>query len=133
MSEEPSIFTKIIRGDIPAYKIYEDDHAVAFLDIAPTQPGHTLVVPKVQVDRLENLSDNEYQALMAAVRAVMKRVVEVYGAEYRACLKVIGFDVPHAHVHVIPCQSGKEFHHFDPDAQPAPDDELAAVAEKLRF
>lgn len=106
---EPSIFTKIIRGDIPAYKIYEDRQTLAFLDIHPAVPGHTLVVPKVQVNRLEDLEDADYEALMSTVRKVMKRVVGAYGAEYRACLKLEGFDVPHAYVHVIPCRSAADF------------------------
>lgn len=130
---EPSIFTKIIRGDIPAHKVYEDDHVFAFLDIHPAVEGHTLVVPKVQVDRLEDLDDTEYQALMAAVRKVMHRMVEVYGAEYRACLKLEGFDVPHAHVHVIPCRNAADFwtkQRMDVE----PDHEaLAKVAEKIKF
>jgi histidine triad (HIT) family protein len=130
---EPSIFTKIVRGDIPAHKVYEDDHVLAFLDIHPAVEGHTLVVPKVQVDRLEDLDDAEYQALMDAVRKLMRRMVEVYGAEYRACLKLEGFDVPHAHVHVIPCRNPADFwtkQRMDVE----PDHEtLAKVAEKIKF
>lgn len=130
---EPSIFTRIIRGEIPAHKIYEDEHALAFLDIHPAKPGHTLVVPKVQVDRLEDLDDSAYQALMDAVRKVMKRVVEVYGPSYRACLKLEGFDVPHAHVHVIPCRTAADFwtkQRMDVE----PDHEaLAGEAQKLAF
>ena len=130
---EPSIFTKIILGDIPAHKIYEDEKTLAFLDISPMQPGHTLIVPKVQVDRLENLADEDYAAVMDTTRKVMKRVVEVFGQEYRACTKVIGFDVPHAHVHVVPCRSGAEFHDFTPPADEPDHDALTAMAEKLRF
>lgn len=130
---EPSIFTRIIQGEVPAHKIYEDERTYAFLDISPMKPGHTLIVPKAQIDRLEDLPDEDYLAVMQTVRKVMKRVVEVYGPEYRACLKVIGFDVPHAHVHVIPCRSGAEFHHFDPAAGNASDEVLAKVAQKLAF
>jgi histidine triad (HIT) family protein len=130
---EPSIFTKIIRGEIPAHKVYEDDHVLAFLDIHPAVEGHILVVPKVQVDRLEDMDGVEYQALMDAVRKVMHRVIEVYGAEYRACLKLEGFDVPHAHVHVIPCRTAADFwtkQRMDVE----PDHEaLAKVAEKIKF
>jgi histidine triad (HIT) family protein len=130
---EPSIFTKIIRGEIPAYKVYEDDHVLAFLDIHPAAFGHTLVVPKAQVDRLEDLEDDDYRALMDAVRKVMKRVVQVYGVDYRACMKLEGFDVPHAHVHVIPCRTAADFwakQRMDVE----PDHEaLAKVAEKLKF
>ncbi len=130
---EPSIFTKIIRGEIPAHKVYEDDHVLAFLDIHPAASGHTLVVPKAQVDRLEDLEDGDYRALMDAVRKVMRRVVQVYGADYRACMKLEGFDVPHAHVHVIPCRTAADFWakqrmDIEPDHEA-----LAKVAEKLKF
>lgn len=130
---EPSVYTKIINGEIPSHKIYEDDRTLAFLDISPMQPGHTLIVPKVQVDRLEDLSDEDYAAVMATVRKVMKRVVEVFGAEYRACIKVMGFDVPHAHVHVLPCRNGEEYKNFVPLTNDPDHAALAAVAEKLRF
>lgn len=130
---EPSIFTKIIQGEIPAHKVYEDERTLAFLDISPMKPGHTLVVPKAQVDRLEDLSDEDYRAVMDTVRKVMRRVVEVYGSDYRACVKVIGFDVPHAHVHVVPCQSGADFHDFDPPAAEPDHAALAEVAKKLAF
>lgn len=130
---EPSIFTKIIRGEIPAHKVYEDERSLAFLDISPMKPGHTLIVPKVQVDRLEDLPDADYQALMMTVRKVMKRVVEVYGSEYRACIKVMGFDVPHAHVHVIPCRNVDEFHSYNPPSDTPNHAALEAVADALRF
>ena len=129
--QEPSIFTRIIRGEIPAHKVYEDDKSFAFLDISPVQPGHILVVPKVQVDRLEDLSDEDYAALMGSVRKLMRRVVEVFGEEYRACLKTEGFDVPHVHVHIIPCRNGAEFHaRQNLNAEPDHAD-LAKIAEKL--
>ena len=94
---EDSIFTKIVNGEIPAEKIYEDEHTLAFLDIHPVQPGHTLVIPKIQVDRLEDLPDDAYVALMQSVKKVAQRIISVYGHEYRACLQVQGFDVSHAH------------------------------------
>ncbi|SRR6266550_86975 len=130
---EQSIFSKIINGDIPAHKVYEDEHALAFLDIHPAVPGHTLVVPKAQVDRLEDMSQDEYTALMAAVKKVMRRVVEVLGSDYRACLKLEGFDVPHAHVHVIPCRTAADFwtkQRMDIEPDHAA---LADMAKKLAF
>lgn len=130
---QPSIFTRIINGEIPAHKVYEDDKTLAFLDIHPAVPGHTLVVPKTQVDRLEDLDDDEYVALMATVRMVMHRVVEVYGSEYRACLKLEGFDVPHAHIHVMPCRNAADFWTKQRmDAEPD-HDALAATAKRLAF
>src|SRR5687767_13167080 len=106
---EPSIFTRIIRGDIPSHKVYEDEKTFVLLDIHPAQPGHMLVIPKKQVDRLEDLSDEDYTALMATVKKAMHRIVAVFGRQYRACLKLEGFDVPHAHMHIIPCKTAQDF------------------------
>lgn len=130
---EPSIFTKIIRGQIPAYKVYEDGKTLAFLDIHPSMPGHTLVVPKAEVDRLEDLEDDDYYALLSTVKKVMHRVVEVFGDEYRACLKLEGFDVPHAHVHVIPCRNGQDFKAPQHPNQEPDHVALAETAKKLAF
>lgn len=95
-----SIFTKIIRGEIPCYKVYEDDKTLAFLDINPETLGHTLVVPKVEVDKIYELGDDDYRAVMTTVKKVAKNMEKVLGQ--RVILKVIGVDVPHAHVHVMP-------------------------------
>ncbi len=96
----PSIFTKIINGEIPSYKIYEDDKTYAFLDIHPESKGHTLVVPKNEVDKIYDLPDADYQALMGTVKKLAKHMEEKLNT--RTLLKVIGTDVPHAHVHLIP-------------------------------
>ncbi len=95
-----SIFTKIINGEIPCYKIYEDDKTLAFLDINPETKGHTLVVPKKEVDKIYELDDEDYRALMDTVKKLSKHMEEVFGA--RTLWKVIGTDVPHAHVHLLP-------------------------------
>lgn len=96
----PSIFTQIINGDIPSYKIYEDDKTYAFLDIHPETKGHTLVVPKKEVDKIYDLDDADYQALMATVKKLSKHMEQILGK--RTLWKVIGTDVPHAHVHLLP-------------------------------
>ena len=95
-----SIFSKIIKGEIPSYKIYEDEKTFAFLDIHPEVRGHVLVVPKVEVDKIYELSEEDWGAVWATVKKVALKVEEVFGA--RAVFKVIGTDVPHAHVHVMP-------------------------------
>ena len=95
-----SIFTKIINGEIPCYKIYEDDKTMAFLDINPESKGHTLVVPKNEVDKIYDLPDEDYQALMTTVKKLSKNMEEKLGQ--RTLWKVIGTDVPHAHVHLLP-------------------------------
>ena len=95
-----SIFTQIINGEIPCYKIYEDDKTFAFLDIHPETKGHTLVIPKVEVDKIYDLPDEDYQALMATVKKLSQHMEKILGA--RVLWKVIGTDVPHAHVHLEP-------------------------------
>lgn len=97
---EESIFTKIVKGEIPCYKIYEDEKTLAFLDIHPESMGHTLVIPKLQVDKVYELPEEEYQALFATVKKVAARMEKVLGA--RTLMKVVGTDVPHAHVHLMP-------------------------------
>lgn len=130
---EPSIFTRIINGEIPAHKVYEDDRTLAFLDIHPSRPGHTLVIPKVEVARIEDLSDDDYVDLMKSVQKVMRRQAEVFGADYRICLKVIGFDVPHVHVHVVPCKSSADFHAVEDENYNPDGNTLAEMARKLSF
>ena len=95
-----SIFTKIINGEIPSYKIYEDDKTLAFLDIHPETRGHALVVPKKEVDKIYDLPDEDYQALMRTVKKLSRHMENQLGA--RILWKVIGTDVPHAHVHLMP-------------------------------
>ncbi len=95
-----SVFSKIVAGEIPCYKIYEDEKTLAFLDIHPETPGHTLVIPKVEVDKIYDLPTEDYVAVWETVRKVAKRMEEVLGQ--RTLMKVIGTDVPHAHVHLSP-------------------------------
>jgi histidine triad (HIT) family protein len=129
---EDSIFTKIIKGEIPAYKIYEDDKTLAFLDIHPKQPGHTLVVPKKQVEFVWDLDDEMYQAVMATVKKIALRIREVLGKPYVGEL-VVGEEVPHAHVHVYPFSTLEESRSI-PDPNGEPDHAaLGAMAKKLTF
>jgi histidine triad (HIT) family protein len=131
MADE-SIFTKIIKGEIPSHKIYEDDRTFVFLDIHPAQPGHTLVVPKTQVEYLWDLSDDDYQAVMKTSKKVALRLREVLGVT-RVGAKVIGVDVPHAHVQLIPFNTGDEYN-APQDMEAEPDHQaLAELAAKLAF
>ena len=95
-----SVFTKIINGEIPCYKIYEDDKTIAFLDINPETKGHTLVIPKIEVDKIYELPDEDFQALMNTVKKLSAHMEKVLGV--RTLWKVVGTDVPHAHVHLLP-------------------------------
>jgi histidine triad (HIT) family protein len=127
---EDSIFTRIVRGDIPCHKVYEDEKTLAFLDIHPIRPGHVLVVPKVQVDHLWDLEPEDYQAVMATCQKVANRIREVMQSA-RVGVHVIGFDVPHAHVQLFPLGTGEDYWvQADMDAEPD-HAALAAVAQKL--
>lgn len=95
-----SIFTKIINKEIPSYKIYEDDKTYAFLDIHPETKGHVLVIPKKEVDKIYDLDDDDFMALMSSVKKISKHLESKLGT--RILWKVIGTDVPHAHVHLLP-------------------------------
>ena len=129
---EDTIFTKIINGEIPSHKIYEDEHTYAFLDIHPVQPGHTLVVPKKQVEFVWDLDDETYAALQKSVKLIAMHLRETLGVPYVG-EQVIGVDVPHAHVHLIPFTEAAEFRKY-PDATADPDHELLAqIAKKLAF
>lgn len=96
-----SLFSKIINREIPAEIIYEDEQTLAFLDIRPINPGHMLVIPKVEVDQFQDLDEETYQAVMATVRR-MAQLLKDKMQPQRVGLVVYGFDVPHVHVHVIP-------------------------------
>lgn len=130
---EDSIFTKMIKGEIPYHKIYEDVNVLAFLTINPVADGHTLVVPKKQVDQLWDLSDEEYQTLLVTTRKIALHLRQVTGAE-RVGVVVKGFEVPHVHIHLIPVSPDSHVD-FDPDPSPprADDSTLAAIAERIRL
>lgn len=128
---EDSIFTKIVKGEIPSHKVYEDDKTLAFLSIYPSVKGHTLVIPKVQVDSLWSLSDADYNAVMDTTKRVAERLKEVLGSD-RVGVKVIGIDVPHAHVHLIPFNTADEY--YAKETTDEPDHAaLAKLAAELAF
>jgi histidine triad (HIT) family protein len=114
-----TIFTKIIEGEIPSYKIYETPYVFAFLDIHPLQPGHTLVVPKIAVDALDELEEPFYSEVFHVAQKIAKAGKLAFGAT-RATYHVLGFDVPHAHLHVIPANTMGEidFQIKSPQASP---------------
>lgn len=97
----PGIFAKIVLGEIPCYKIAEDDRFFAFLDISPLKKGHTLVIPKKEIDYLFDLDNETYTGLMAFSKKVAEAVKKSVPCK-RISMQVIGLEVPHAHVHLIP-------------------------------
>jgi histidine triad (HIT) family protein len=127
-----SIFTKIVKAEIPCHKVYEDDKTLAFMDIHPLAPGHTLVIPKKQVEFVWDLEDDEYRAVMDTAKKVALRLRAVLGTKY-VSERIVGVDVPHAHVQLIPFDDTHELR-AEQDMTSEPDHPaLAAMAEKLKF
>lgn len=102
-----SIFSKIIAGEIPSYKIAEDEKFYAFLDIFPLVKGHTLVVPKTEVDKLFDLNDDYLQSLLVFAKPIAKAIEKSFDCN-RCGIAVIGLEVPHAHLHLVPINSADD-------------------------
>ncbi len=127
-----SIFTKIIKGEIPANKIYEDDKTIAFLDIHPVTEGHTLVVPKTQVEFVWDLPEEDYLALQRTVQKVALHLRETLAVPYVG-EQIIGVDVPHAHIQLIPFRTATEFRRVVDMNADSDFDALAATGAKLKL
>jgi histidine triad (HIT) family protein len=128
-----SVFTKIINGEIPSHKVYEDDKTLAFMDIHPVQPGMVLVVPKAQVPHFFDLQDGDYQALWNTVKKVAIKMKNEFPDKERIGIQVEGLDEKrHAHIKLIPVNSGDEFRQMPNDGEPD-HAELAKMAEKLQI
>ena len=125
----PTIFTKIINGEIPCYKIAEDDNFLAFLDINPNAKGHTLCIPKTEVNKLLDLDEDTYMALMSFSRRVGKALEKAVDCK-RIGMTVIGLEVPHVHVHLIPLNSMKDAT-FQHKTAVTPE-EFMIIAENIR-
>ncbi len=106
-----SIFTKIVNGEIPAYKVAEDENYFAFLDIFPVAKGHTLVIPKKEVDYLFDLDDEMYAGLQLFAKKVAKGLKKAIPCEKVGVL-VLGLEVPHAHIHLVPMQTEGDILNF---------------------
>ena len=124
-----SIFTKIINGDIPSYKIAEDEYHFAFLDINPNSKGHTLCVPKKEVDKILDLDEESYMKLMAFSRKVGLAIQKAVPCK-RVGMTVIGLEVPHVHVHLLPLQSMANATFQNKESLTS--DEFETVAEQIR-
>lgn len=103
-----TIFSKIISGEVPGYKIYEDDYVCAFLDVNPIQKGHTLVVPKMEIDQMFELDEEMYDKVMHRVR-YLAQVIKAKTDCTRVCVFVEGYGIPHAHVHLVPTNKPEDF------------------------
>lgn len=120
-----TIFTRIINGEIPCYRVAEDDRFIAFLDIRPLKPGHTLVVPKKEVDYIFDLDGRTLADMMLFAQKVARAMKEVIECK-RIGVAVIGLEVPHAHIHLVPITRESDLLFTNPRVSPAPGE-----AEKL--
>ena len=129
MSKENCIFCKIINGEIPSIKIWEDEKHLAILDVNPINPGHTLVLLKKHEDYIFDLDDKEYQSLMLAVKKIAKIIKSKLNPK-RVGIAVEGFLVPHVHVHLVPINHGNE---LNPErAKPSSREELEKIAMEIK-
>ncbi len=123
-----TVFTKIINGEIPSFKIYEDEYTFAFLDIHPLQPGHTLIVPKIEVDYFVDVSEPYYSAVFATAKKIAPAIQQATWCK-RVSTLIMGFDVPHFHYHLVPTDSVADLHTKntqDPDMEM-----LQAIQQKI--
>ena len=126
-----SIFTKIIKGEIPCYKIAEDDRFIAFLDVFPIKKGHTLVVPKAQIDYLFDLDDSLLSDLMIFAKKVAQKMQSAISCE-RIGIAVIGLEVPHAHIHLVPLDTVGDIDFSQPKLQLSAK-EMTEIADSIRI
>ena len=125
-----TIFSKIIAGDIPCYKIAEDDRYFAFLDISPLQKGHTLVVPKHEVDYIFDLDDEELASMQVFAKKVALAIRKAIPCK-KVGQCVIGLEVPHAHIHLVPMQSEDDIRFSNPHLKLTPE-EFEAIAASIK-
>lgn len=126
----PSIFTRFINGEIPCHKIAENDKYFAFLDIMPLAPGHVLVVPKVEVDYIFEMEEDDLAGILPFARNIAIAMGKAIPCE-RIGISVIGLEVPHAHVHLLPLRTMDDINFSRPKLKMS-QEELASIAEKIR-
>jgi histidine triad (HIT) family protein len=124
-----TIFSKIIAGDIPSFKIAENDQFYAFLDVFPLVPGHTLVVPKKETDKLFDLDEKDLGAILQFAQPIAKAIEKAFTCQ-RCGISVIGLEVPHAHVHLVPINSADDLNFTRPKLKPS-QDELKEAQQKI--
>jgi histidine triad (HIT) family protein len=124
-----TIFTKIIAGEIPSYKIAENEHFYAFLDIFPLREGHVLVVPKSEVDKFFDVSDDLLAEWLVFAKPIAKAIEKAFDCD-RCGLTVIGLEVPHAHMHLLPVNTSNDLNFHQPKLKLTPD-ELKEVQRKI--
>ncbi|WP_353183133.1 HIT family protein [Parapedobacter lycopersici] len=126
----PTVFSKIVNGEIPAYKVAESNDYLAFLDINPLTKGHVLVIPKKETDYVFDMDDSEYTGLWIFAKIVAQGIKKVYPCE-KVGVAVVGLEVAHAHIHLIPIDEVGDMNFNKPKLQLGPD-ELAESAEAVK-
>ena len=124
-----SIFSRIVAGEIPCYKVAEDEKYFAFLDISPVAKGHTLVIPKHEVDYIFDLDDEEYAGLTAFAKKVAAAMKKVMPCK-RIGVAVLGLEVPHTHIHLVPINKDSDMNFFK-EKLSLPAEEMAEIAAKI--
>ena len=124
-----SIFSRIVAGEIPCYKVAENERYFAFLDISPVAKGHTLVIPKQEVDYIFDLDDETYSGLMEFAREVARALEKAVECK-RVGVAVMGLEVPHTHIHLIPITTEGDMNFFR-EKLSLPTDEMAAIATRI--
>jgi histidine triad (HIT) family protein len=125
-----SIFTKIVQGEIPAHKIAENDDFLAFLDIMPLKEGHTLVIPKKEVDYIFDMDDVDLSQMIVFAKEVSEKIKKAFPCK-RVGMSVIGLEVPHVHIHLIPIDVIDDMNFSKPKLELS-QDTLAEIATKIR-
>ena len=126
-----TVFSRIVSGEIPCHKVAETPDFLAFLDIRPLTAGHTVVIPKKEIDLIFDLDDETYIGLLVLSKMIAKSIAEAIPCK-RVGMAVVGLEVPHAHVHLVPLQ-GIEDINFSKERQTFSDSQLAEIAEKIRL
>ncbi|HEV7329805.1 MAG TPA: HIT family protein [Flavisolibacter sp.] len=124
-----TLFSKIIRGEIPSYKIAENEKFFAFLDVFPLRQGHVLVIPKTEVDNLFDLGEEFLSEILVFARPIAKAIEKAFPCN-RCGISVIGLEVPHAHIHLVPINSSNDLNFTQPKPKAAEED-LRAAQEKI--
>ncbi len=126
----PTIFTRIVNGEIPCYKIAEDENYFAFLDISPLEKGHTLVIPKIETDYIFDLDDNTISGMMVFAKKIAKAIDAAINCK-RVGVAVVGLEVPHAHIHLIPIHSVSDIDFSRPKLK-LEKEEMEKIAMQIR-
>ncbi len=132
VTNQKTIFQKIIAGEIKSYKIYEDQKTIAILDIKPINPGHALVISKKPVDKFNNLPDEDYNALMQTVKKIADKIAAVYNPP-RIGVIIEGFEIPHTHVHVFPAYLPTDFNKAPDDRASLSLDQMTNINQRLKI